>query len=154
MKTFSECDNISLLRRIVKNNTNKRVDLDTVQYNTNKIRFKTGERFHGISSNWDGCGWIILPCFSIFFLCMLLPVFIIAFSQTPIALLFGIVVDCVITYIVFRTIMNCENVFSILITFISAVVLVWMHLFIATCCGVSELNEFYNIPEWLYKFKF
>ena len=37
MKTFSEFTNTSLLREILRNNTDKTVDYDSIQYNGNKL---------------------------------------------------------------------------------------------------------------------
>ena len=158
MKTFSEFTNISLLREILKNNTDKKVDYDTIQYDGNKLKFKTRSHFDG-GINYD----YLLPSLLITCLLLLIPILFIGLCPTITSLIiWGTITICAV-YFTNTYFLEHKPPFAILCTVISLLILLWLFIIKISFAleydkpleSVLKLKEFYEaIPLWVYKFKF
>jgi hypothetical protein len=158
MKTFSEVTNISLLHEILKNNTDKKVDYDSIQYDGNKLRFKTYSQFDGGIKH----EYIVITLV----LCMLvtcLPIMFISLAPTLNGVIILGIIDVLLIYFTSTALMEHKPPFAILCVILS------MSLFLLCFFnrlghelnssdplkGALKLKEFYEIiPKWVYKFKF
>lgn len=158
MKTFSEFTNISLLREILKNNTDKKVDYDTVQYDGYKLRFKTYNQFDGGIQH----GYIAITLV----LCMLvslIPIFFLFLVPTLNGVIILGIIDILLVYFTSTKLMEHKPPFAILCVFLSlSLILLCFFNFLGhelnysdPLKGALKLKEFYeNTPKWVYKFKF
>lgn len=158
MKTFSEFTNISLLREILRNNTDKTVDYDTVQYDGNKLRFKTCSQFDGgIQHEY------IVITLVLTMLVTVIPILFIILTPTLTGVIIWGIVDFMLVYFTSTVLMEHKPPFAILCVFLN------MSLFLLCFFnvlghelnssyplkGALRLKEFYEIiPKWVYKFKF
>lgn len=157
MKTFSEFTNISLLREILKNNTDKTVDYDTVQYDGNKLKFKTHSQFDGGIQH----EYIVLTLV----LCMLvtlIPIWFIILTPTLSGVIIWGIMDIILVYFTSTGLMEHKPPFAILCVFLSLSLFLLCFFNVLghelnssdPLKGALRLKEFYeNTPEWVYKFK-
>lgn len=158
MKTFSEFTNISLLREILKNNTDKKVDYDSIQYDGNKLKFKTRSHFDGGIKYDYLLSDLLLTC-----LLSLIPIPFISLCPTITGLIiWGTITGCAV-YFTNTRLFEHKPPFAILCTVISLLILLWLFTIKVSFVleydkpleSVLKLKEFYEaIPLWVYKFKF
>jgi uncharacterized membrane protein len=158
MKTFSEVTNISLLHEILKNNTDKKVDYDTVQYDGNKLRFKTRSQFDGgIQHEY------IVITLVLTILVTLIPIMFITLSPTLNGVIIWGIIDILFIYFSSTVLMEHKPPFAILCVFLSISLFLLCFFNVLghelnssdPLKGALRLKEFYEIiPKWVYKFKF
>lgn len=158
MKTFSEFTNISLLHEIIKNNTDKKVDYDSIQYDGNKLKFKTRSHFDG-----EIIYHYLLPSLLLTCLLSLIPILFIALFPTITGLIIWGTISACAVYFTNTRLMEQKPPFAILCTVISLLILLWLFTIKVSFVleydkpleSVLQLKEFYEaIPLWMYKFKF
>lgn len=156
MKTFSEFTNISLLHEILKNNTDKKVDYDTVQYDGNKIKFKTRSQFDGGIEHEYIVISLVLNILYLF-----IPTLSICLCPTLIGLIIWSIVAIFGVYLTNTLLLEHKPPFAILCTFLSLVSIFWIFtvriefmLENGQPCNLPlKLKEFFEtIPLWIYKF--
>lgn len=156
MKTFSEFTNISLLREILKNSTDKTVDYDTVQYDGNKLRFKTRSQFDGGIQHEYIVISLVLNILYLF-----IPTLSICLCPTLIGLIIWSIVAIVGVYLTNTLLLEHKPPFAILCTFLSLVSIFWVFtvriefmLENGQPCNLPlKLKEFFEtLPLWIYKF--
>ena len=156
MKTFSDITNISLLREIIKNNTDKKVDYNSIQYDGNKLKFKTRSQFDGGIEN----DYIVIS-FLLTILLLLIPIMSLCLCPSLIGLIIWSIITIFFVYFMNTVLTEHKPPFAILCTVISLLILFWVFTirvnFALECDNplesVLKLKEFYEkIPEWVYKF--
>lgn len=158
MKTFSEFTNISLLREILRNNTDKKVDYDSIQYDGNKLRFKTRSQFDGgIQHEY------IVITLVLTMLVTVIPILFIILTPTLTGVIIWGIVDFMLVYFTSTGLMEHKPPFAILCVFLSLSLFLLCFFNVlghelnssVPLKGALRLKEFYEIiPKWVYKFKF